>query len=156
MESKEEGSLGKRQAMTDSCPIDELITLKVKVARSKRCVTREVFGVLQDKMREFESKLDSVSDKITMCTNSEWLKFDNPLIDENMLLESTIQSAEVDPAGRIKVYSPEVIAAAEEAAKEAKSLITVEARLDLSDFDCYEPLKMLFLGISLLKKTMMY
>jgi hypothetical protein len=38
MESNEEGHLGKRQELQDSCPIDELITLKVKVARSSNFI----------------------------------------------------------------------------------------------------------------------
>lgn len=97
-------------------------------------------------MREFETKLDSVSDKITMCANAEWIHDANPLIDENILIEIASEDQSVTPAGRIKVYSPELIMAAEMASKDAKSLLASERQLEALGFDCYEPFKMLFLG----------
>lgn len=97
-------------------------------------------------MREFETKLDSVSDKITMCANAEWIHVANPLIDENMLIEIGTEDQPTTPAGRIKVYSPEMILAAEVASRDAKSLLASDRQLEVLGFDCYEPLKMLFLG----------
>lgn len=112
--------------------------------------------MLQDKMAEYEQKLDDIGKKITLGCQQEWVNGigEEP---ENAIVSNCLEDL-TDEAGygRINVYSSEVLQSADEAARDAlHSMKTLFGHTSL-DFDYLHAFKYLYLGKIDLKRKRRY